>query len=105
VLSPASKGTNALIQSGAYAMTSPQDVIDVLNLSHIGEIKFARQLLPSTSLEAKILQVLDFEPKHIDEICNITGITIDQISAALTMMELKGMVQHVGGMRYVSVGK
>ena len=105
VLSPASKGTNALIQSGAYAMTSPQDVIDVLNLSHIGEIKSARQLLPSTSLEAKILQVLDFEPKHIDEICNITGITIDQISAALTMMELKGMVQHVGGMRYVSVGK
>lgn len=105
VLSPASRGTNALIQNGAYAMISPQDVLDVLNLTQVNEIKSARQALPSSSLEAKILQVLDFEPKHIDEICHLAGMAIDQVAAALTMMELKGMVQQVGGMRYVAVGK
>lgn len=105
VLSPTSRGTNALIQSGAYAMISPKDVLDVLNLSQVNEIKSARQVLPSSALEAKVLQVLDFEPKHIDEICHLAGISIDQISAALTLMELKGMVQQVGGMRYVAVGK
>jgi DNA processing protein len=102
VLSPASRGTNRLIQNGAYAMVSPQDVLDVLNLSHVDEFKSARQVLPSDQTEAKILDMVDFEPIHIDEICNGIGLSVEKVSAALTMMELKGMVQHVGGMRYVA---
>ena len=103
VLSPASRGTNNLIQEGAYAMVSPQDVLDVLNLSQIDAIKDARQALPADTTEAKILQVIDHEPIHVDEICHRVGLAVEKVSAALTMMELKGMVQHVGGMRYAAV--
>lgn len=103
VLSPSSQGANRLIQKGAFAMVSPQDVLDVLNLSQIDAIKSARQTLPADTTEAKILQVMDFEPIHVDEICNEVGLAIEKVSAALTMMELKGMVQHVGGMRYAAV--
>jgi len=103
VLSPASRGTNRLIQNGAYAMISPQDVLDVLNLSELESIKTARQVLPANSTEARILQVMDFEPMHIDEICNGVGLAVEKVSAALTMMELKGLVQHVGAMRYAVV--
>lgn len=103
VLSPASRGTNSLIQKGAYALVSPQDVLDVLDLSQIEAIKSARQVLPTDTTEAKILQVMNFEPTHVDEICNRVGLAVEKVSAALTMMELKGMVQHVGGMRYVAV--
>ncbi len=37
---------------------------------------------------------------HIDEIVTASGLSIEKISAALTMMELKGMVNHAGGMVY-----
>lgn len=103
VLSPASRGTNRLIQNGAYAMVSPQDVMDVLNLSELESIKTARQVLPADATEARILQVMNFEPMHIDEICNEVNLTVNKVSAALTMMELKGLVQHVGAMRYAVV--
>lgn len=103
VLSPASRGTNRLIQNGAYAMVSPQDVLDVLNLTEIESIKTARQVLPADKTEAQILQVMDFEPMHIDEICNEVSLPVEKVSAALTMMELKGLVQHVGAMRYAAV--
>ena len=103
VLSPASRGTNRLIQKGACAMTSPQDILDVLDLPMAEAYKAARQAKPADTTEAKILQVMDYEPIHIDEICNETGLAIENVSAALTMLELKGMIQHVGGMRYAGV--
>ena len=32
-----------------------------------------------------------------------TQLPVERVSATLTLMELKGMVQHVGGMRYAAV--
>ena len=98
-----SRGTNRLIQKGAFAMVSPQDVLEVLDLEQAEEYQTARRVLPSDTTEAKILQVMDFEPIHVDEICNEVELPIEKVSAALTMMELKGMVQHVGGMRYAAI--
>jgi DNA processing protein len=98
-----SKGTNRLIQKGAFAMVSPQDVLDVLDLAQVDDYKAARQALPADTTEAKILQAMDFEPIHVDELSNALGLPVETVSAALTMMELKGMVQHVGGMRYAAV--
>lgn len=83
-------------------MVSPQDVLDVLDLSQVEDYKDARQVLPADTTEAKILQVMDFEPIHIDEICYAVGLPVEKVSATLTLMELKGMVQHVGGMRYAA---
>lgn len=103
VLSPVSKGTNRLIQKGAYALVSPQDVLDVLDLSQVQDFKAARQALPADTTEAKILQSMNYEPVHVDEICNAVGLAVEKVTAALTMMELKGLVQHVGGMRYAAV--
>ena len=40
---------------------------------------------------------------HNDEIRAGTELPIEKVSAALVMMELKGMVRQVGGMRYVAV--
>ena len=103
VFSPASRGTNRLIQKGAYVLVSPQDVLDLLDLSQVEDYKDARQVLPADTTEAKILLAMDYEPIHIDELCNKTGLPVEKVSASLTMMELKGMVQHVGGMRYAAI--
>lgn len=39
----------------------------------------------------------------MDDIRAQSGLPIERITAALTMMELKGMVRQVGGMNYVAV--
>ncbi len=103
VFSPDSRGPNRLIQNGAFAMLSPQDILNGLDLAQIEEYKDARETLPADATEARILMALSFEPVHVDEICNQIGLPVEHVSAALTLMELKGMVQHVGGMRYAAV--
>ena len=48
-----------------------------------------------------LLACLSAEPVHIDEIGNQVGMPISQVSGALALMELKGIVRQVGGMQYV----
>jgi DNA processing protein len=53
--------------------------------------------------EAQLYGLLGREPLHVDEIRSQSGLPIEQVSAALTMMELKGLVRQMGSMRYVAV--
>ncbi len=103
ILAPQSKGTNKLIQNGALPLLTPQDLLQALNLTRVGEQKAARKILPADEVEAKLMDTLGSEPLHVDEIRNQTGLPVEKVSAALVMMELKGMVRQVGGMNYVAV--
>jgi DNA processing protein len=103
ILAPQSKGTNKLIQNGALPLLTPDDLMQALDLTRIGEHKSARKILPSDEVEAKVLSVLSSEPLHVDEIRNQAGLPIEKISATLALMELKGMVRQVGGMNYVAM--
>jgi DNA processing protein len=73
----------------------------VLNLKQISQQQTARQVLPADATEAHLLQILGYEPLHVDEICAQSGLPIEKVSATLAMMELKGMARQVGGMSYV----
>jgi len=103
ILAPQSKGTNRLIQKGALPLLTPDDLMQALDLTRIGEHKSARKVIPTDETEAKVLSVLSSEPLHVDEIRNQAGLPIEKISATLALMELKGMVRQVGGMNYVAM--
>jgi DNA processing protein len=103
ILAPQSKGTNKLIRNGALPLLTPQDLLQALNLTRVGEQKAARKILPADEVEAQLMQALGDEPLHVDEIREQTGLPVEKVSAALVMMELKGMVRQVGGMHYVAV--
>ena len=103
ILAPQSKGTNKLIQNGALPLLSPNDLMQALDLTRIGEKKMVRKLVPSNETEARVLDVLGPEPVHVDEIRNLANLPIEKVSATLALMELKGMVRQVGGMNYVAV--
>lgn len=101
VTSPASKGTNRLIQQGAKLVMDVDDVLDELNLSMVVEQKAVQLALPETAEEAALYAELSQHPTHMDELCRSTGLPTSLVSSTLTMMELKGMVQQVGNMNYV----
>lgn len=103
IFAPLSKGTNQLIHEGAHILLSGQDVLELLNLENVFEHQVARTVLPSDATEARLMHVLGNEPLYIDDIHNLAALPIEQVTAALAMMELKGMVRKVGSMRYMAV--
>jgi DNA processing protein len=103
ILAPQTKGTNHLISEGAHPLLSGRDILEVLNLSAVGEKQQTRKILPDNDVEKSLLGALDLEPLHIDEIQEKTGLPIEQVSATLTMMELKGMVRQVSGSVFLAL--
>ena len=103
ITAPQSKGTNRLIQDGAQPLLRPEDILEALQLNQVPQKQSTRRLIPADELESQLLNVLADETLHVDEICVRSELSIDKVSAALTIMELKGMVRHLGGMSYSMV--
>lgn len=101
ILTKGSVGTNALIQNGAKLVAKPEDILEELNLTMVAEQAEARQVLPEDATEASLLEHLSGEPTHVDELRQEVDLPISQVTSTLAMMELKGMVRQVGGMKYV----
>jgi DNA processing protein len=105
VMAPQSRGPNRLIQQGAHPLLDPKEILETLELSLLTEQRQARTVLPSNPSEAQIFDVLGYESLHVDEIQVQTGMPIEEVTATLAMMELKGMVRKVGAMRYMAIGE
>ena len=101
VLSPASRGTNHLIQEGAKLVQNCQDVLEELNLRAVAQQLEFKEIIPASDTESLLLQKLTAEPSHIDDICATSGLPVSTVSSTLAMMELKGMVKSIGSMKYV----
>ena len=101
ILSPASDGTNHLIQEGAKLVSNYNDILEELNLTAVAHQMEIREIAPASDIESLLLKQLGAEPTHIDEICHSTKLPISALSSALAMMELKGLVKQVGNMNYV----
>ena len=100
ILSPASRGTNQLIQEGAKLVREYTDILEELNLMAVARQIEMREILPESDTESLLLQRLSAEPTHIDEVCRSSGLPAATVSSTLAMMELKGLVKQVGTMNY-----
>jgi DNA processing protein len=101
ILAKGSRGTNQLIQQGAKMVCNVADVLEELNLTMVSEQAQARAVIPENETEALLLEFLSSEPAHIDELGRAVRLPIAEVSSALALMELKGMIRQVGGMNYV----
>lgn len=100
ILSPASKGTNRLIQEGAKLVSSCTDILEELNLSVVAFQPEMKEILPESETEASLLKHLSDQPLHIDELCRLSQLPTSAVSSTLAIMELKGLVKQDGGMNY-----
>ncbi|MBI3941482.1 MAG: DNA-protecting protein DprA [Chloroflexi bacterium] len=96
-----SAGTNRLIRDGAYPVAEVRDILEQLNLNMINEQQIVREIIPANPTEQQLLNHLGDEPVHIDELGRSCNLPIAEISATLTLMELKGMVRQAGNMQYI----
>jgi len=97
-----SNGTNRLIQDGAHPVLAAQDVLEVLKLEQVAQYVQAASVLPSMGVdETKVMEHVSNDPTHIDELTRLCQLPVAQVSSALTMLELKGVVRQVASMTYV----
>jgi DNA processing protein len=101
ILSPASQGTNRLIQEGAKLVRNYTDILQELNLTIVVQQAEIKEFSPADEAESAILKQLSSEPSHIDEICRRSGLAMPEVSSTLAMLELKGIARQAGSMNYV----
>ncbi|NDJ61256.1 MAG: DNA-protecting protein DprA [Chloroflexi bacterium] len=115
IFSPASQGTNRLIQDGAKLVLSVEDILSELNVayehsrtedSHTESSANATTVIPAAeppnAAEAHLLQHLGATPTHIDDLTRVSGLSPAVVASTLAIMELKDLVQVVGPMQYIS---
>jgi DNA processing protein len=101
ILSPMSRGTNALIQEGAKLVRNCNDILEELNLTVSGQQLPMKEVVTASESETLLLKQLGSEPVHIDQVCRQSGMPMSEVSSNLTIMELKGLVRQVSTMNYV----
>lgn len=97
VTSPMSAASHFLIRNGANIAFSTRDILSELNIQFRVDKKAIEQVMPAGKKEKKLAEILETEPLHLDELAAISGFEVADVSARLTIMELKGLVKNLGG--------
>jgi DNA processing protein len=105
--SPQSKGCHKLIRQGACLVESVEDILLELKTKLRQEIKVAVKDLHSpkehdnnkkaSAKYTSILQYLGSEILSIDQLVELSGLTIEQVSSILLIMELDNLISQVPG--------
>lgn len=98
ITSALSEGCANLIKEGAKLVFKPQDILSEFGIE---SVKARSQDLNEFSIEEKrVLEVLQNESMHIDEICRKVALATSIVSAVLLKMEITGFVQNLGSGTY-----
>jgi DNA processing protein len=93
-----SKGPIDLIKKGAKAVTDAKEILDELGIKKGTKITVTSQQLSDD--EKKVLEILENETLHLDEIGRILSFPSSKVSALMLKMEIIGLVQSLGSGNY-----
>lgn len=104
ITSSLSLGPANLIKQGAKLTTSVDEILEDLGVERVMSKELRVRSEENLSKDEKvILEILDLEQKHIDEICRDLNLNVALVSASLVKMEIKGLVKNLGGGIYFRV--
>lgn len=113
---PMARGSNQLIKQGAKLVETAQDIVEELS-ALLGDMASRMEAetnpLPAEPVSGdqtdeqaddpdyqRLLQALDFEPVSVDSLVERSGLTADQVSSMLLLLELEGRVETAPGGYY-----
>jgi DNA processing protein len=82
-------------------VTSADDILQQLDIETTRARTQTRIQMPETQAERILLALVGAEPRHIDDLCHESGLSIQDTSGTLLAMELKGFVRQTGSQHYV----
>lgn len=93
-----SRGPADLIKEGARLVFEPQDILEELGLDRVQSQASRVQNLENLSKEEiSILEFLENDNKHIDEVCRGLSLSAPVVSGTLLKLEIQGIVRNLGG--------
>jgi len=104
---PLSRGCHQLIRQGAKLVESADDIVSELGplVERLAQIPASTETggKSDTGVDTDYEMLLDsmaFDPATADELANRSGLTIDQVSSMLLILELEGKIEAQAGGRY-----
>ena len=104
---PLSRGCHQLIKQGAKLVECAEDIVSELS-PLVGHLLRSAEI-PATAAPGTVehdadyetlLATLSYDPASADQLAQHSGLTIDQVSSMLLILELEGKVQMQAGGRY-----
>lgn len=103
VTSPKSNGANELIRTDRGRLTqTPEDVLDALGY-HIPapDNTNAPASLDLSVFEQKVYDLLNGEPTHVDDLCDRSGLSPNDLLVTLLNLEFKGLARQMAGKMFL----
>jgi DNA processing protein len=105
---PMARGCHRLIRDGAKLVESAEDIVNELGALAGGVLQFSEQapepaggpLAGEDAGYSSLHAVLGHDPVSINELASRSGLTIDELSSMLLILELSGKVEKLSGGRY-----
>ena len=105
---PLSRGCHQLIKQGAKLVESAEDIVSELaplvgHLMQNAEISTDQSVAPAEHDDdyESLLAILSYDPASADQLAENSGLTIEQVSSMLLILELEGKIQVQTGGRYL----
>lgn len=96
-------GTNRQIKNGAKLVTTPEEIIEELNIK-TEKIESREKVIEITNVPEEYLPVykhISEKPINVDELCKKTKLEISNVNFILTMLELEGYIEQLPGKYFV----
>jgi len=100
--SSVSQGTLQLIKEGAQMVTSANDILTHYGLDNSKQPTSCFSFAGLSNLEQSIVESLAQEPKEKDVLLRLVNISVSELGAALSLMQLRGIVNEEEGKYYVN---
>jgi len=104
---PLSRGCHKLIRQGAKLVETADDIVAELGplVGHMlqNTVESTESEIPFIGVDeehASLMRFLGHDPASADELVERSGLTIDQVSSMLLILELEGKVEKLSGGRY-----
>jgi DNA processing protein len=109
---PLARGCHRLIRQGAKLVETADDIVTELAplVGHLQQnaMESTISVTPEAEADSDYLQLqncLGYDPVSVDDLAEQSGLTIDQVSSMLLILELQGKVEALSGGRYSMLSK
>ncbi len=104
ITSSLSKGPTKLLKQGAKLVSEVEDILEELNIKNVPMKQFFNDTMKEfknlSGEEKKIIELLQNEELHFDEIVRKSSVSSAKLGSILSMMEIKGMIKNLGSGNY-----